>query len=75
MIKIKIMKIIYKYIHDTFIYMLLYRKKSIVYSNFTNIELIEILDDNNYYIYMIIFFSFIKLYNLDFTSLLIIIYK
>ena len=40
-----------------------------------NIELIEILDDNNYYIYMIIFFSFIKLYNLDFTSILIIIYK
>ena len=25
------------------------------YSNFTNIELIEILDDNNYYIYDYIF--------------------
>ena len=45
------------------------------YSNFTKIELIEILDDNNYYIYMIIFFSFIKLYNLEFNSILIIIYK
>ena len=63
MIKIKIMKIIYKYIYNAFVYLLLYVK---MYSNFKKIEIIELIDDYNYYIYMIIFFSFIKLYNLDF---------
>jgi hypothetical protein len=55
MIKIKIMKIIYKYIYTMhFIYFTIYRKK---YSNFMNIELIEIIDDNNYYKSNTLFFS------------------